>query len=1776
MAEYTERPADFSAGDAVAVIGLGCRLAGDINSPDEFWEFLMAGKDAVSERPADRWREYAELGGANAAAIRRATRYGAFLSDIAGFDAEFFGITPREAELMDPQQRILLEVCWEALEHAGIIPAEIAGTDTGVFVGVGSDDYGRRLLEDLPRIEAWTGIGAAMCAVANRISYTLDLRGPSVAVDTACSSSLVAIHQACQSLRLGEVPLALVGGVMIMAGPGLTMVLDAAGATSADGRCKSFDASADGYGRGEGAGIAVLKLLRDAERDGDRVLAVIRGSGVHQDGRTNGIMAPSRSAQEHLFRRVYAAAGVSPSSVGYVEAHGTGTRMGDPIEVSAMSAVFGAGRPAGEPCLIGSVKPNIGHLEAGAGIAGMIKAVLALHRGQIPPTANFSRPTPEVDWARSGLRVVDRPISWRQTEQPRRAAVSGYGYGGTIAHLILEEAPEPSDSAVPPVRPADQPGLFPLSGNTTAALRQSATRLADWLEGDAVRNLNCVGYTLARRRSQLPERATVVADDRPGLIAKLRALAAGESAPGLSAGRAANAAATSGQPVWVFSGHGSHWAGMGRELLLSDDVFAAALAELEPAFRTEIGFSLRDTLLDGRLTDVAQIQPLIYAVQVGLSAVWRAHGVRPAAVIGHSVGEIAAAVAAGMLSPVDGARLVCRRSRLLRRVMGKGAMRMVNLPFDTVAERLAGLDGVSAAIAASPQSTVIAGAIGPVEQVAAEWAQQGLVVRTVDSDVAFHTRYMEPLLDELSLAAADLTVRGGTVPVYATALADPRANPPRDGKYWAANLRNPVRFADAVLAAAADGYRCFLEIAAHPVVSQSIEETLAAVRVEDAFVGHSLRRGKPERETLLDNLGALYCHGGPLDWSACWPAGALADIPPMSWQHRHFWAASTSGRSMGGGHDADSHTLLGTHLTISGTTPLQLWQTFLDHTCRPYPGEHPVREVEIVPAAVLLNTFFAAAAGPAGDARPGRVLTEVALRVPVSVSTPRQVQLTVQDRMVRLTSRQVESHSADDEGWLTHTTAVLGGEVSAPPRSLELVEIIRRCPRSLPENFVIDRLASVGVAAMGFHWRVEQLRIGEREMLVRVEAPTGTTGSWAPVLDAALSAASVIFPGEPTLRMPAAIKRVVTYAPPPPVAVIHVRMAAGANATDTVDVDIADDAGNVLASMTGLRYGLLEGDTGAVASPLRLVHRLRWRPAGSAPSEPIPDEVVLVGPDTPWRTELATYFSGHGLRCSAVTHPDELEAGGRELPSGAVVVVPPVPAGQTAVDEAAAQAAWLLTRTAQLISGSSRAGRGPRLWCLTRGVHEATGVESLAHSPLWGIARVVASEQPGLWGALIDLDDDCLRAGNRSLLEAFGRRGEAVLVVRPDAVLVGRLAQLDQEPRTQIQTFRPDASYLITGGLGALGLEIGRWMISRGARRLVLAGRRVPSAADLWSADSADASEQIRAVRALEELGATVRLLELDITDRAAAARLLSPAQLQLPPIRGVVHAAGVLDSRMLGDVDEASLRTVMAPKVQGAWVLHECFPVGSVDFFTLFSSCGPLLGLTGQTSYAAGNEFLNALAAHRRASGDTGTVSFGWTSWRGLGMSTSSAVIDAELAARGTGDITMVEAFRCWEHAERYDGAYFPVLRVIPPEPGGYRIPVLEDLEVPAADESERADQRSEWELLEDAELRAYLVGRVAHFVGEVMKLAETQIDIGKPLTELGLDSVMTVAVRRRLEKQFRLQLPATLLWEYPSVAAIADYLRSQLRADQPDPAEVMPSVAVEAAEQPAEVLVG
>ena len=1007
--------------EPVAVIGLGCRFPGGIVGPEAFWRFLCDGRSAVGEVPPDRWAGFGDGSAEATAALSGTTRWGSFLADVDAFDAEFFEISPREAAKMDPQQRLLLEVTYEALEHAGIRADSLRQTQTGVFAGACAGEYGYLASADLSQVDAWSGTGGALSIIANRVSYYFDLRGPSVTVDTACSSSLVAVHLACQSLRAGESNLAIAGGVNLLLSPVITRSFDQAEAMSPTGQCHVFDASADGFVRGEGCGVVVLKRLSDAVRDGDPVLAVVRGSAVNQDGRSNGLMAPNPAAQMAVLRAAYANAGIEPRHVDYVEAHGTGTLLGDPIEARALGSALGRVRPRNAPLLIGALKSNLGHLEAAAGVAGFIKVVLAVQRGHIPANLNFETPNPHIPFENLGLKVVDRSTGWPETAALRRAGVSSFGFGGTNAHVVLEQGPDRVPVAATVPGSAGVVTTLVVSGKTEERVAATAGMLAQWMDGAGAEVVLAeVAHTVNHHRGRHAKFATVAALDREQAVAGLGALAAGRSADGVVA---AHRGECRPGTVFVYSGQGSQWAGMGRRLLADEPVFAAAVAELEPVFVEQAGFSLQQVLAAGEpVVGIDRIQPVLVAMQLALTKLWRCYGVEPDAVIGHSMGEVTAAVVAGALSPAEGLRVIATRSRLMSRLSGQGAMALLELDPDSAAGLLADYPGVTLAVYASPRESVIAGAPEQVDAVIAEVDAQALLARRIEVDVASHHPIVDPVLAELRTALADLTPRRPSIPIITTTDGYGASGAMVfDADHWAANLRNPVRFSHAVATAGAD-YATFVEVSPHPVLTYAISDTLGEVHHHS--IG-TLQRDTHDTLTFHTNLNATHTVQPP---KTDHPPEPHPVIPTTPWHHTRHWMGSreTPARvakellpddtDAPAWHAAPhwitikerlevavsaprSGTLLGAHIKVATTPPVHLWQAWLKPEAKPYPGFHRVQGVEVVPVSVLLQTLATAASECGASA-----LSDVRFEHPIVVDQPQLIQVVADGESVTVSS----------------------------------------------------------------------------------------------------------------------------------------------------------------------------------------------------------------------------------------------------------------------------------------------------------------------------------------------------------------------------------------------------------------------------------------------------------------------------------------------------------------------------------------------------------------------------------------------------------------------------------------------------------------------------------------------------------------------------------------------------------------------------------------------------
>lgn len=1787
--------------DDVAIIGVACRVAGDCTSPEALWENLLNQKDASSDMPSMRWQSYLHRDHRNPEALKDTVSRGYFLSSLEDFDASFFGISPMEAEQMDPQQRITLEVVWEAFQRAGLTTATLSGSNTGVFWGVNSDDYSRLLLEELPNIQPWMGIGSAYCGIPNRISYHFNLMGPSSAIDAACASSLVAVHHAAQAIRLGECDLAITGGVNALCAPGMFRVLQKAGALSPDGSCRSFDRDVCGYGRGEGAGAVILKRRSAALRDGDTILALLKATAVAQDGKTKGIMAPNAEAQAKVAILALKQARLDATQIGFVEAHATSTPLGDATELAALGSVYGASRhrTGGQPCLIGSIKPNIGHLEAGAGIMGLIKSVMCVQKGVVPPQANLRTLSSAVDWETCGLKVVQESTPWEGLHgEPRRAAVCSYGYGGTVAHAIIEEFRRSKSNQINggAEKVYTRCQVLLLSGRHQKRIPHQAKALLAYIDATATslngpEILGRIASTLANRREHAEYRAALVVDSLESARASLCSLFKGPSAHVVSKWTRQNrvlSATTQKGIVFVFSGHGAQWANMGKGLL-HNAAFFDAVSPLDAIVQREIQQSPIQLLQAGHdsSSDIAQI--LTYIIQIGISQVLKSRGIVPSAIIGHSVGEIAASVVAGALTPQEGVLIVTRRSVLYRSAVGKGSMVMINKGFEEMHGLITdeGDPNLVRAIDASPSSCVVAGPVESVSNATLRWKQvcPSLKIMKVNTDIAFHN----PMLNNLTKPLIK-TLEGVLQPklatrykLYSTSCLNPRDNTLRDGSYWVNNTISPVRLRQAVGAAVEDSYRVFVEISSHPIVSHAISEIMLDMDIEEWAMIPTLRRDCDAETCILSAMSELHCIGVSIDWAQSIQEEWLPDLPGEPWLHQPIWRKSatiptskTATALDATVHDPKKHVLLGKRSYIPGLD-IVLYSTTLDSTCKPFPESHPVLGTEIIPAAVLFNTFLSI---------PGVCsLKDVRMRTVLAIpnGSSRSVQLSVQGNEASISSQLIHTGQRnEDSSWTIHTTTKYKKHQDlSPVEKLEIPSLKRHNTTLLTENFSTKYLSNVGVTAMAFPWVVQEHYRGDDSMLCKVHAMPNQAAaqaelpwhalSWAPLMDAATSVGSTIFV-VPQLRMPTWVKRIdiPSAEKPPKECWLYIQLRSD---TDHVcDISILDMQGSLLLKFTEMRFSGIEGEaamqkTNGVGDQgvHSLVHNISWVPATLA-TKPrwLPSALVVISHHSSFNASWITPCMAKLATAPIFLHSYQgLESA--RLPTDGCVAVVYVPYPATKVQDicrASNTCAWHLL---EVIKFACRSKLDLRVFVFTAGAHDGVDATALALAPLIGLCRVLASEHPEQFGCLVD--------GQGYSAVNFGDLIDVILRVQDvDIVRIeDRLPKVARlQPLATSKKLAPNGkcnllphaggTYLITGALGALGMEVASFLVSHGARRLVLVSRRQLPARRQWSEirENHWAYSVLARIKTFEDVGTTVYAISVDMATPAAAHTLQSELEnLSLPPVTGVVHAAGVVADQLALETTQDAFARVLAPKINGALALHQLFPPGSIDFMVLFSSCGQLVGFAGQSSYAGANSFLDVLATHRQRQENDATVSFLWTSWRGMGMVADSEYVALELESKGITDVTCDDAFAAWVHTAKYEDInHAVVLRArilndnhVPP------LPILDEITIRSRrGQGANADNHTQNVNTETAlpttalAMKTFLVNAIQACVANVLHMEPDDVDPKSALMDLGIDSVMMVMLRRRLQQVLKTKVPPTLIWSCPTVDLMVNWFSGKL----------------------------
>ncbi|MBF0190729.1 MAG: type I polyketide synthase [Magnetococcales bacterium] len=1398
-----------SHAEPLAIIGMGCRFPGGAHSPAAFWELLSQGKDGVIETPPERWSLGRFCDPDPSRPGKMPVRQGGFLQEpIDGFDPLFFGISPRDAQAMDPQQRLLLEVVWEACEDAGLDMDQMNGSNTGVYIGGFMQDFTAIILSPLnrPLLNNSSAIGVNLAMLANRISHAFNLLGPSIAMDTACSSSLVSFHQACQSVWNGECSMAISGGVNLMIRPEYNIALHKGQFLAPDGRSKSFDARGNGYGRGEGAGIVVIKPLSAAQRDNDRIYALVHATGANQDGHTNGITVPSGPAQQALIRKVCAAADIDPQKIRYIEAHGTGTPLGDPTECKALGSVYGLGRPEDQPCMVGSVKANIGHLEAAAGIAGVIKAVLCLHHQQIPPQANLETLNPNIPFEALRLRVSQALHPMPAGDGPALVGVNSFGYGGTNAHAILSEAPEAPLS--PPVATDSREQLIPLSARCEAGLKALAKRWLDWLEdSQPLPTLPPLGRAAGVRRTHHDRRLALVANSTTGLIEQLRALTAPDAllpAPSRISSQQAQ------RPVFVLTGMGPQWWAMGRQLLAEEPIFRQTATTIDAHFQKVAGWSILEEMqrpeAESRIAETRFAQPGNFVVQVGLVTLLRAWGVEPAAVVGHSLGEVSAAYITGALSFEDAILVSYHRSRLQQKAVGAGRMLAVGLPPEECPPLLAPHGGkVVIAAINSPTSSNLAGDADALAIIAQQLEARGVFNRFLRVDIPYHSPAMDPLKPELRASLVHIQPRVPTLPLYSTVTGLPVQGADWGAEYWVQNLREPVLFAAAMGRLIQDGYGLFVEIGPHPVLATSMQECLSHKGVTGETLA-TLNRTKPERATLLETVGKLYTHGYPVAWERIYPAELEQHLtlPTYPWQRERYWPESDA--ALMDRLYTVEHTLLGQKINA----PLPTWESQLNPALVPFLNDHRVEESVVFPGAGYVELGLAI----------HRLVVQDEPCLLERLQFHQALVITGGEATLRMSfdpkSHQYTVHSqrADQpDHWTLHASGILSPEPLGDATHLEMNTVQRACTESMEIDAIYAQLDATGLHYGPWFRGIRQIKRGENAVLVQVAAhPEWSRADDAhrlhpTLLDTCFQALMITMKPDDGLYLPVGIQRLRFYATPAAPFWCHIQITDHNARFIECDLTLCDSEGRIYAELEKLRCKAVpkgqNDDEGAALNDW--LYRLSWepveRPTATTASAPKNDSLplVILDHDTPLGESLAKQLIAAGAgRVERMSHPlAGLDAALASLgPCRAVIALwgattQPTPEDPIGMNPTIDTLGLIQTLVRMGENGNTPASGLPRLYLVTQGAQPAHQPETLAGlhlAPLVGLARVAANEQPGLRCTVLDLDPHDPAACLADLAtEVLADLAESEVAWRDGQRLVNRLVRAEAATLAQQQ-----------------------------------------------------------------------------------------------------------------------------------------------------------------------------------------------------------------------------------------------------------------------------------------------------------------------------------------------------------------------------------------------------
>ena len=1794
--------------EPIAVIGMGCRFPGGADSPEAFWDMIRDGKEAISEVPADRWDIDNCYDPDPESPGKMCSRWGGFLENVDRFEPAFFGITPREASSMDPQQRLVLEVAWEALENAGQSPAGLDGGNSGVFIGVCNNDYARLAMSGDPAaLDAYVTTGSAHSVIAGRLSYILGIQGPSLSVDTSCSSSLTAIHLACQSLSLRECDLALAGGVNLILSPEVSISLSRFGVMAPDGRCKAFDAAADGFVRGEGCGIIVLKRLSRAIEDRNRIIAVIKGSAINQDGRSNGLTAPNGPSQEAVIRAALKDASVEALQIGYVECHGTGTALGDPIEVNALASVLGKNRAADNPLIIGSVKSNIGHLESAAGVAGLIKLVLAIQHGELPPSLHFHDPNPYISWDDIPVRVASARTPWPSCSGPLMGAVSSFGICGTNVHAIIAEPPP----ALPAKSEAQRPRHpICLSAKTRTALELQVDRLKEFLGNQiASRTQLSIGdlaHTLNAGRSHFPFRLYLTAASGNEVIEKLEAFSENSMSPesGIPGVK------TDARPsvAFLFTGQGSQHVGMGRELYETQPVFRKALERCSNLLESVLDVPLLDVIYssspdDSLLHQTAYTQPALFAFEYALAKMWESWGIRPVLVMGHSIGEYVAACIAGLFSLEDGLKLIAERGRLIQSLPENGAMAAIFTDPSRIQNYLAS-HSKSVCIAAvnGPENTVLSGPKDSLAAILDILEAEGFPYQYLTVSHAFHSVLMDPVLDQFERAASSVSYRDPQIDIISNVTGLIGGSEMMEPVYWRRHVRSPVQFYKGIRTLMETGVELLVEVGPHPVL---LGMGRRCVPHAPAAWLPSLSRGRGDWDQVLESLGHLYLQGVTPDWSGFdAPYNfRLNALPSYPFERTRFWLTERPRQIAQGDFKersnpaASGHPLIDKQLNTARNETVFTLSISLERL--DFLKDHRINGFTFAPVALFIELVLAALKQTQlkGTAQ----IRDLTIYEPLLLSKENKIELQLifsepsdHEVVFEIFSAQ-ETRISEGNPWKLHASGKASGILASAPESERIEELKSKNTDHIDGQVYYEELQKLGIEFGPAYRGIGEIWYGEGSVLGRLSLPSHLARESESyivhpvILDAALQTlgAALLSRNAQFTYLTVGFERFIVYGD-----LSSARWALGEirpNDVETSDTVIADirllgDTGELLGQIEGIRLKRAgRGDW---------FYEMRWQAKEFADvSPPLHDGegVWLIFSDTNGTGEtLAEVLSGYGDRSILVfagdsyrhsdggrlyinpNRPDDLRNLLENLMLPEVTSFRGIMHLWSLDDSFSEEDTATALETSQTLSCASVLNliqqmakynwpTPPRIWLVTRGsqtVEGDSGPLSIAQAPLWGLGRVIALEHPEFWGGLVDLDPEGSQDEISMLVKSIGEtEKEDLSAFRRENRHVARLVRCEHcSMPGQPLTLDRDGTYLVTGGLGGLGIEVARRLVERDAGHVVLVGRRKAS------------FEAAEAINQMEALGANVDVINADVSLDADVVRIFKHIRDFMPPLKGIIHAAGVIDDGVLLHQDWSSFSRVMAPKVKGAWNLHVLTREMELDFFVLFSSAVSLLGNSGQGSYAAANAFLDALAHHRHRQG-LPALSIDWGAWSEVGMAAAlGESVKRRMISKGMGFITLDEGLHAFEKVAQLScvrnvclPAQIGIMQsnwqeIYRQNPIVAKMPILSTIMLEEIKSDERSTKRDLAKALlaadEPGERRLLVENYLIEQVANVLKFSPGLLDPHQPIVTMGLDSLMAVELRNQMERDLGVVIPVVKFLQSPTVSELMDMVLDEFTA--------------------------